>query len=715
MPATIPAEDCNAVPFAPVDFPMMQSHAIRFFGLCLWLGLLPAGWAAAAGIADHGSARALVISGHRGPVLSMDRDEARNLLFTAGADGTVRIWDPDTRSLVRSITVTSLRASMLAVSPTETRFAVLSTDTFHTFVIEEWDWQKAQRLFKIPLPDQPLFLRYSASGRYLLCGLPRWESLRIMNASDGSPVPFHPEGFGIVGFATLSRSEKILMTYRLTGEISYWDLASGKSLENLPSVPLLSHLRLTPDLGSIVGSTDNDLCVIDVASGTVQASAGLPGIASLDISPSGDQIACVSQGGALSRWSFAGGSLTRLPDPPSTSLRPSLVRFTSQSLAVGYSSGDLASLSGDASALSFPGDARAEVTGMAVRGDAVALATASWIKVFTAGLPGALRGGMNDTEAVQSLQLDNPFQAPVGLTFVDDTSLLVWQNAQGPGACSILDIRSRSFRSLEQPLPGPVIEAAADGNQCLLLASDGTLRIMDLPAGTTRVEVRRPGAMWATFAPENTVVVGGEAGDEQPGSLVKINIATGETDPIRTRNRYTYEVRYDPVTNALYSLGVAADGTTNLVTHSGRDFQDDSVVDSTPGEHLSASLSLDSATGALYTSLGRERISQWKHGSLAKLPVSALGTVGLSFGSGLLYSLNADSSVTIIDPEHSQRPAELSVFTDGEWALVLPDGKFAASAGAETRVGVFSDERPVQDIGAYLVPVRVAESRSESR
>jgi hypothetical protein len=73
--------------------------------------------------------------------------------------------------------------------------------------------------------------------------------------------------------------------------------------------------------------------------------------------------------------------------------------------------------------------------------------------------------------------------------------------------------------------------------------------------------------------------------------------------------------------------------------------------------------------------------------------------------------LNADSSVTIIDSERGQRVAELSVFKDGAWALLLPDGKFAASAGAEAHIGVLVEGKPAQDIGAYLVPVRVAESK----
>ncbi len=678
----------------------------------LWLALFP-GWAGwSGGVADHPSTRAVVISGHRGAVLAIASDEARGLLFTGGSDGTVKIWDAATRSLVKSLTVTGLQAAMIAVSPEGTRFAVLSTDSFQSFSVDVWDWQKGERLFRIPLDDQPLFLRYSASGRYLLYGLPRWESLRIVNASDGTPVAFHTEG-GMVGFATFSKSEKILMTYRMTGLISYWDLASGKLLESLQSVPLLAHIRLSPDLSSLVGSTDSELCLIDVTSGKVRTRVPVPGVTSMDISPSGNEVACLGQDGVLSRWDMGQGSLTQRDDLQAALQQPSVLHYVPGALILGSSSGEIASLAREGTSLSFPGDERALITGMAVRGSAVALATSSWIQVFTTGLPDAARQGAGGADSIGSLRMDNPFKAPVDLTFLDDGSMLVWQTGDGPGNCSILDLQTGTFRALASggALAGPVIQAASDGRKCLLLSKDGTLRIIDIPGGATRAQALRPGAMGATLAAGNSVVVGGLPGDADPGSLVRISIDTGETDPISTANRYTYDVTYDARTGTLFSLGVDADGTTNLVANSGTDYQSQSVIESSPGEHLSASLCFDRDSGALYSSLGRETISRWKQGMLKALPASARGTVGLFCGAGILYSLNRDSSVSLIDAEHGESMAELSLFTDGGWALILPDGKFAASAGSQERVSVLQDGKPVPDPGAYLVPLRVAEGR----
>jgi hypothetical protein len=41
----------------------------------------------------------------------------------------------------------------------------------------------------------------------------------------------------------------------------------------------------------------------------------------------------------------------------------------------------------------------------------------------------------------------------------------------------------------------------------------------------------------------------------------------------------------------------------------------------------------------------------------------------------------------------------------------MPGGKFAASAGAQSRVSVLQDGKPVLDSSTYLVPIRVAEGQ----
>ena len=678
----------------------------------LWAGapllcMLLARPAWAGGIADRGGVQAVVNSGHRGPVLALDWDARRGLLFSGGADGTVRIWAG--RILIRGLTVTNLRVGMLAADPDAPRVAVLGTDGIRSYSVDVWDWEQEKLLFTIPLDDAPLFMRYSTSGRYLLFGLPRWKSLRIMDAGSGSPVPLQQAGEGIIALASLSRTEKVLMTYRLTGALSFWELSSGRLLAEKETTAGLSHLRISHDLSFIVGSTGSEVQRIDPGTGAVQARVTLEGVTSLDIAPSDDSVACSGEGGAVSRWTFVSGVLTPEALPPAPG--GSVVRFGPDALYVGGRDGSISAVppAGDTQVL--PGDQRASVTGSAVRGEMLALATVDWLKVFVSGLADTARAGSRGAGPLREIQVANPLRAAAGVRFLDDSTLLIYRNADGPGEYRIFDITSGSFRPSLPPLPGPIVDAQVEDQRCLLLSRDGTIRLIDLPGGAPRFEVSRPGAVDAALLPGGTVVVAGDPGVGARDSLVRIDLNTGETDPVRSRNRYTYAVLFDPRTAVLYSLGVDADGATSLLARTGSDFQTETPVATSRGEHLGASMTVDPADDALYTTLGRDRISCWKNGTLTQLRASARGAVALGSGAGVLYALNQDSTVSLSSPGNGDPLAELSVFRDGGWVLTMLGGHFAASPGADSLVNVLENGKAVQDKGAYLVPVQVTEGR----
>ena len=137
-------------------------------------------------------------------------------------------------------------------------------------------------------------------------------------------VPFHPEGFGIVGFAEMSRSEKTLMTYQVSGSISYWDLATGQQTLDLPAVAYLSRIRISSDRRFIFGSTGREIVLVDAVTGAAKARAKVPAVASLDISAAGDEVSAIGADGRIMRWSIAGDTLTPRPADP-RSPPPSLV------------------------------------------------------------------------------------------------------------------------------------------------------------------------------------------------------------------------------------------------------------------------------------------------------------------------------------------------------------------------------------------------------
>jgi len=432
-------------------------------------------------------------------------------------------------------------------------------------------------------------------------------------------------------------------------------------------------------------------------------------VTSLDIAPADDSVACSAEGGTISRWTFASGVL--MIDPLQSAPGAAAVRFGPDALYVGGRDGAIAVVppTGDAEVL--PGDQRAAVTGSSARGDMLAVATADRLKVFVSGLAEAARADSAGAGSLRELQVANPFAAPAGVRFLDDSTLILYRNGDGPGDYRIFDIGSGSFRAAPPPLPGPIVEVRADGQRCLLLSRDGTIRLIDLPGGASRFEASRPGAMDAALVPGGSVVVAGDSGVGASDSLARINLNTGETDPVSTRNHDTYAVLFDPRSAVLYSLGVDAEGATNLLAHTGPDFQKETLAATSRGEHLWASMALDPADGALYTTLGRDRISRWKDGSLTQMSAAARGAVALASGAGVLYTLNRDSTISLTSPANGEPLAELSMFRDGGWALTMPGGRFAASPGADVLVNVLDSGRPVQNKSAYLVPVQIAEGR----
>ena len=113
--------------------------------------------------------RAIVDSGHAGSVRWIQVEEKRGLLFSAGEDGTVRIWDPVAGNLMHTLQVTQLSAGRIAVNPAAPQVAVVITDGSTTF-LAVWDWEKERPLYRVPLKEDPTFLRFSPQGTYVLYG-----------------------------------------------------------------------------------------------------------------------------------------------------------------------------------------------------------------------------------------------------------------------------------------------------------------------------------------------------------------------------------------------------------------------------------------------------------------------------------------------------------------------------------------------------------------
>ena len=658
----------------------MNGLAVQTYGLLVGIALAAAGISVGPG---NLSARAVVSSGSRGVVLDMAEDSAHGLLFSVGEDGFLRVWDSGAASLLRRIAVTRLKAQSVALDPAAPLAAVVVTDGVRSYSIDVWDWDAEKRLYSIPLKSAPLFVRFSRSGTYLLCGDMQWESLRIFLSRDGTSVSFHPEGFGIVSFAEVSRSDSTLLTYQPAGRITYWDIATGNPIKEIPTIDGLVNVHVSDDRSSLVGQSDAAIIGIDAVSGETRFRVDAPGIVSMDVRGDARQIACLFPDGSLQMRNTVEG----VPSAPriagSFEWRPQLVRMAPDSVLLAGDDGQIAVISEDGHAAELARDVLAQVSSVAAQGHVLAVAAGDLIHVFLVGVSGP---GMNPVS--ESFSVANPYSGPVGLGFLGPQKLLVWKQGEGRGLLGAIDLSTRRFNRWGFSFDGSLATVATRDDMVFTLEKDGTVTVLRPVTETQLYRTSLPGAVCVAPSGGDSLVLGRVSGGALGSSLVRIDLRTGETVPLPGSATITFALAADPAGDRLYSLGVSSDGHTVLTRYEGAKLQTETVVDSAEGEYPSASLSFDPSNDNLYTSLGREVVKSWTGGSLKTLRDPARGTLALCALDGLIASLQRDSTVSLWDTAADKAFGDIYPFADGSWAAVMADGTILGSPDGQKKVGI---------------------------
>jgi WD40 repeat protein len=641
--------------------------------------------------AQPGDAQALVNVRHNGRVRDMEFDEGRGFLFTSGEDGTVRIWDLSSGRLFQVIRIGHLPVAMLAVNPVLPQVAVLETDGVRYFSISEWDWESGDRIFSSSVQEQPIFLRYSDAGGYLALGISQWQGLRILRSSDGEPVSFHPEGFGIVSFAQIPADETSLITYQPGGKISYWNLKTGNLEREVKSVAALGQIRVSGD-GRILGSNGKEIVLVNLSTGSPEARTALSGAISMDLSGDGGEFSAISgspSSPSLSRWKLSGSTLSQAAAPV---IPPGvyLLRYAADRL---LAAGD----EGSAYVLEPGGPepvgrgAVAEVTGFSAGGGVFALASDRWIWIF--------RCASAALDISQPRVVVNPIGGPSGLSFLPDGRLVVWSKKEEKGFYGFLDMGG-VFTPGFGGFTGPLLQLFPQDGRIVSLERSGMVRLIDIQDSTLRFSAWLPGINRIALGPGKMLFGAKSAAGVGDSSLISLDMGTGEIAPLASRSVYTYELLHDTSRGVLYSIGVGSDGGTDLLVNEGTKLDTQTLMRHFDSSDLFASLALDPSTGILYTSLGFDIISAWNGKTATELPPTRSTPRKLASNEGLLFALNSDSSFAILETASERELADISLFPDGGWCVLFPDGRFAAS---NDLVEIRKDGALVSDKSPYMV------------
>ena len=129
--------------------------------------------------------------------------------------------------------------------------AVAST-TMGDDLLEVWDWQRERRLYRHRLDEAPLHLGFTSRGSSLVYSLAQFDSVVFLDAATGERQLRLPTGFGIVSYVATSTNERTIMTYQPTGEVRYWDAASGAAKGAVSTLPGLEVITLSADKNLLV-------------------------------------------------------------------------------------------------------------------------------------------------------------------------------------------------------------------------------------------------------------------------------------------------------------------------------------------------------------------------------------------------------------------------------------------------------------------------------
>ena len=476
---------------------------------------------------------------HRGAVTALARNEYGDI-FSAGADGFVGLWN--TRAIEERYQISRHELRSFVLRPGKPQIAVLKRVGFDHYLVSAWDYLTRENLFTLRLRDPITSINYAASGGFLILARGGARAgVMFLHPETGEEISSPAQLSGPVIFAATGRTERVMVTYRSSGLLSYWELETGEELFRFNVPPQIRSPILIGSSRFLVGLGPQGLLVIDAATGSVlAANASLnQGFVFAAASDAADSRGFVR----FYALSLAGGSaavyhlevnldgalnvLNRRIVPAAAGPVTSALATDGEDIILGTESGRLWLL-GRTGARAMDLGSNHQIMYAAASSTAVAF-------ISECGAQGFLpldfsRFSDGDTLALKAAEghtriVSSPLPS-------SSCSFLFWQ----PGIAAappLLKTPVDAPQSVPLALPPHFPLRAADmmGNSVLVLNTTGGLSVLDRESGKVRFSHSVPGSMDAAFVNEDTVIFARSVAAGNTPFLM-INISTGETVPL---------------------------------------------------------------------------------------------------------------------------------------------------------------------------------------
>jgi WD40 repeat protein len=649
--------------------------------------------------------RVVLSIGHAGTVRDAATHPSDQVAFTVGDDGRLLVWDIELRALLHRYQISHRPIVRVVHHPTRDEVALVVSEGVDRSSIHVINWTTGEEVFRRELHGTPVYLSYSPTGSYLIFSLPTFQSLFFLSADRGSARSYLDDGFGIVNFVQMGRTERNVMTYvPARGEFIYWSLQSGEELQRVRTQSRLTHLTLVDPVNrrALAAAGDNELVIVDNLSGEIRATYPVTPIHDIRYDTANDRIMVLTdQLGrrAILSFTYAGGRLRR------DTYRPSELSPTAQFVVPLLESAG-AVLSGDEIGVVDLFSTRA--------GRKTTLGPRPTVPILDAAFTeGRLHLSLGDhiltlvSDAFQSTARSvRVSSVRHSITQLEETTnaliervgerLLIWGNTEQSGTILSLtppettaepyyiDENENAVTAVRFTNGGPVI-----------IHRDG--RIIQLSASfpVERFRYAAVGAQVAAWDPELGLVAAKTKSNAFDSSLIRIDQLTGETVPIPSDAFLSTDIALGD-RSTLYAIGLfgpPASATTRLVRYSGDRFAQNTIIDEFAGEDPNARAVWDDQTGTLFTTIGYAGLQRIEGRTPTRL--DSTGQIGREIVLGGLYvaTVNEDGSLSLWDRINGEFLFDIYVFENDEYLAVSSRGEFLASSAALERYLDFIPER----------------------
>lgn len=632
-------------------------------------------------------------SGHDGPPAAIEKHTRTNTIVSAGKDGRLIAFEPGKSRVTHRFHVSTDQIINLRLNPVSPQ-AALIINKAGEYSLEVWDWTKEKKQYSYQLDSEPLFLRWSAKGRYLIMGSLGTPSVVVLEGRSGRRLSYLQRLPSLYNDAYIGSTEAIVMTYSSSGTIQYRDIRSSAlklEVETLSSLNNLTVLQ-TGDKSTLFATSRNSMYLIHRQTGELLDQIEIPGIADISVDAANGDIAVLSNtGSGKTLWQFNASSQRFLPCTPfETEAAPVFLDDYLNPVQVLRDGGATFLMSENG--ILYHGTGGSGVPFQPV------LTNSAWVpdsltflndSVYLSG-PGLIRKisspFFKETSrgSFNSL-LNSPLEFAerrtgtagkiTGISALKDNRLLLWTEDNPFPEESIKLFRFDEPSETGIPAPGPLADLTVlDNSRILTLTRSGNVSLINIDTENEEFTYSALGILDAALSTPESLLTARSSAGSTGSPLELVDLQTRESIPIPDKRFMVYNVTAS--SEGIYTIGVDRTGKkplTILKKHNKANPEQSRALIQIKGEYLNAQILPHPEGKGFFASVGSDIIAF--SGSRSTRFDSEARIKTLACRGATLYGIDGNGAVILWNAKNGKVLVKFHMFQDGNWLALSGDNK----------------------------------------